>query len=298
MLRANFGDRFMTVVIYTLLIFLAFITLYPFWNSVVISFNSGKDTMLGGITFWPREFTLENYNVVFEDKRIIKGFMITISRTVIGTVVGILATSLFAYGLSRRGLIFRKYYMVMAVVTMYFTGGLIPNFLLIRGLGLMDTFWVMILPVMINVWNMIIFMTFFRSIPAGLEEAAKLDGCGTWSVFFRIVLPLSGPVIATLGLFTAVQHWNEWFLPSIYLNNTDLYPVQTLLRQILNSNIMSEQLSNLDSAALTQLSKMQSITTKSLSMATMVVSTLPVMLIYPFVQKYFSKGVMIGSLKE
>lgn len=298
MVRLGFGDRVMVIMIYVILVVLAFSTFYPFWNAAVISFNQGSDTSLGGITFWPREFTLENYKIVFNDERLINGFYISVMRTVIGTIVSIITTSIFAYGMSKRELIGRKYYMIMCIITMYFSGGLIPSFLLIRALGLMDTFWVFIIPSLVSVWNMIIFRTFFRGLPAGLEESAKIDGCGNWGTFFRIVLPLSGPVIATLSLFTAVNHWNDWFFPSIYINNENLMPIQTMLKQILNTNIVSDQIGNLDSAAQGQLQKMQSVTSKSLSMATMMIATVPIIMVYPFVQKYFVKGVLVGSLKE
>lgn len=277
---------------------MAFVTFYPFWNGLVISFNSGSDTAMGGVTFWPRDFTLENYGIVFQDTRLLNGFKISVLRTVIGTISSILVTSIFAYGMTKSELIGRKYYMIMCIITMYFGGGLIPTFMLVRGLGLMDSFWVFIIPGLVSVWNMIIFRTFFNGLPNGLEESAKIDGCGNWGIFFKIILPLSGPVIATLSLFTAVSHWNEWFLPSIYINNENLLPIQTMLRQILNSNIMSEQMSNLDSASQAVLSRMQSVTSKSLSMATMMVATLPIIMVYPFVQKHFVKGVLVGSLKE
>lgn len=298
MIRDSFGDRFMVIFIYVFLTVLAFTTLYPFWNAIVISLNTGVDTSRGGVTFWPREFTLENYQIVFSDKRLMTGFFISIARTIVGTITSIIATSIFAYGMSRRELIGRKYYMVISIITMYFGGGLIPSFLLIRSLGLMDSFWVFIIPSLISVWNMIIFRTFFAGLPAGLEESAKIDGCGNWGTFFRIVLPLSGPVIATLALFTAVGHWNEWFLASIYISNENLLPIQTILKQILASNISSEQMANLDSAALSRLNALKTVTSKSLSMATMMVATLPIVMVYPFVQKYFVKGVLVGSLKE
>ncbi|WP_274364263.1 carbohydrate ABC transporter permease [Paenibacillus thermotolerans] len=297
MVRLSIGDRVMLVVIYIALALLAFTTFYPFWNAAVISLNAGSDTALGGITFWPRAFTWENYQVVFEDKRLLNGFYISVLRTIVGTVSSIIVTAVFAYGLSRSELMGKKFYMVVCIITMYFSGGLIPTFLLIRELHLMNTFAVFIIPSLVSVWNMIIFRTFFKELPAGLEESAKMDGCGNWGTFFRIVLPLSGPVIATLALFTAVYHWNDWFLPSIYITNEKLLPIQTMLKQILNSNIVSEQMSNLDSAAQGKLGAMQTITSKSLSMATMMVATIPIILVYPFVQKYFVKGVLVGSLK-
>lgn len=297
MIRQSFGDRLFSGVIYVLLTLLAFSTFYPFWNAAVISFNSGADTSLGGITFWPRVFTLENYEIVFNDKRILNAFGVSVLRTIAGTAASILITAVFAYGMSKNHLMGRKFYMVLCIVTMYFSGGLIPSFLLIRSMGMMNTFWVFIIPSLVSVWNMIIFRTFFKELPAGLEESAQMDGCGNWGIFFRIILPLSGPVIATLALFTAVYHWNDWFLPSIYITKEHLLPIQTLLKQILSSNIMTEQMSQMDSAAQSRMEQMRTVTTKSLSMATMMVATVPIMLVYPFVQKYFVKGVLVGSIK-
>ncbi|WP_066187154.1 MULTISPECIES: carbohydrate ABC transporter permease [Gracilibacillus] len=298
MIKPTLSDRIMIIFIYVFLIGLAFITFYPFWNSLVISFNAGKDTMLGGITFWPREFTWENYQVVFQDKRLLNAFLITILRTGIGTFLSVLVTALLAYGLSKKELIGRHFFMIFCLLTMFFSGGLIPTFLLVRGIGLMDSFWAMIIPTLVLVWNMIIFRTFFQQLPKGLEESAKIDGCGNWQIFFRIVLPLSGPVIATLSLFTAVFHWNDWFFPSIYITSEHLIPIQTLLRQVLNSNTVTSQMSQLDAGALAHMSNVAKVTGKSLSMATMMVATIPIMLVYPFVQKHFVKGVLIGSLKE
>ncbi|RJG16641.1 carbohydrate ABC transporter permease [Paenibacillus thiaminolyticus] len=298
MIRDNIGDRIFVAFIYVFLTVLAFSTFYPFWNSLVISFNEGLDTAKGGITFWPRAFTLENYRIVFEDSRLMNGFVIAALRTVIGTLSAILATSIFAYGMSKRELMGRKYYMIMCIITMYFGGGLIPTYMLIRGLGLFNSFWVFIIPALISVWNMIIFRTFFQGLPAGLEESAKIDGCGNWGTFFRIVLPLSGPVMATLSLFTAVAHWNEWFVASIYITNEDLLPIQTVLRQILFSNIASEQMANVDMSAIAHMNAAKKITSKSLTMATIMVATIPIVCVYPFLQKYFVKGVLIGSLKE
>ncbi|MEJ8303741.1 carbohydrate ABC transporter permease [Saccharibacillus sacchari] len=297
-MKQSAGDRALLIVIYALLAIMAFVSFYPFWNAAVISFNNGTDTMRGGITFWPRSFTLENYAVVFEDSRLINGFVISVLRTVIGTLLSIGATAIFAYGMSKSELIGRKGYMVFCIITMYFSGGLIPTFLLIRSLDLFNSFWVMVIPGLISVWNMIIFRTFFKGMPAGLEESAKIDGCSNWGVLLRIVLPLSGPVIATLSLFTAVYHWNDWFTPSIYISNADLLPIQTKLQQILNSNIMSEQMAQMDSAAQGRMGRMKAVTTKSLSMATMMVATIPILCVYPFLQKYFVKGVLVGSLKE
>ncbi|AIQ23779.1 ABC transporter permease [Paenibacillus sp. VTT E-133280] len=298
MKRTNIGDRLFIGFIYVFLTLLAFSAFYPFWNSLVISFNEGMDTSKGGITFWVREFTLENYKIVFEDSRLMGGFVIATLRTVIGTVTAILATSIFAYGMSKRELMGRKYYMIMCIITMYFGGGLIPSYMLIRSLGLFNSFWVFIIPALVSVWNMIIFRTFFQGLPQGLEESAKIDGCGYWGTFLRIVLPLSGPVIATLSLFTAVNHWNEWFVASIYITKEELMPIQTILRQILFSNIASEQLSNVDASSIAHINSAKKITSKSLTMATIMVATIPIVCVYPFLQRFFVKGVLVGSLKE
>ncbi|MFD0717187.1 carbohydrate ABC transporter permease [Paenibacillus sp. GCM10027626] len=298
MARLGYSDRLMVTCIYIFLGLLSFTALYPFWNALVVSFNVGKDTALGGITFWPRAFTLENYKIILSDSRLLNGFFISVSRTVAGTISAILMTALLAYGMTRSNLIGRKYYMVYFVITMYFSGGLIPAYLLNRSLGLMNTFLVFIIPSLISVWNMIVFRTFFKNLPVGLEESAQIDGCSNWGIFGRIVLPLSGPVIATLGLFTAVAHWNDWFLPSIYITSDHLLPIQTMLRQTLNSTIVTNQSSVLDSASIALMEQTRTVSTKSLTMAMMMVVTIPIMLVYPFVQKYFVKGVLVGSLKE
>lgn len=297
-MKDTMGDRIMMICIYTFLTVLAVSTLYPFLNAVAVSFNQGLDTSKGGVTLWPRVFTLENYKVVFKDDRLMNGFVISILRTIIGTASAILCTAIFSYGMSKKELMGRNFYMVMCIITLYFAGGLIPSFMLIRNIGLMDSFWVFIIPSLIGVWNMIIFRTFFQGLPVGLEESAKIDGCGNWGTLFRIVFPLSGPVIATLALFTAIYHWNEWFYAGIYISDQSKYPIQTMLRQILLSNIVSDQAGGLDASSLAHLQRAKTVTSKSLSMATMLVATLPIICVYPFVQKYFVKGVLVGSLKE
>lgn len=291
-------DRAYDAFIVVILLVLSFVTLYPFWNSMVISFNVGSDTALGGITFWPRAFTFENYQVVFKDDRLVQAFLISVLRTVVGTFLSIAFTAMFAYGLTKRALLGRKFFMMMCIFTMFFSGGLIPTFILIRGLHLIDTFLVLVVPGIIVVWNLIIFRTFFQELPDGLEESAKIDGCNYIRTFFSIIVPISGPVIATLSLFTAVGLWNDWFTASIYINNPQLMPIQTLLNQIINSNAMSEQLSSAGGEASEFVRQLKGVSTKSLVMATMMVTTLPIIMVYPFLQRFFVKGVLVGSLKE
>lgn len=296
-MRLSLGDKILQRTIYILLTLLSVIMLYPFWNSLVISFNQGSDTALGGVTLWPRVFTLENYYIVFQDHRLLNSFWVTILRTLSGTALSVFFTALLAYGMSKKTLLFRKQYMVFFMITMFFSGGLIPTYMLIRSLGMLDTFWVLIIPGIISVYNMIVIRTFFSALPDGLEESAKIDGCSNYGIFFRIVIPISGPVLATIALFTAVGHWNDWFTGAIYITKDPLLPIQTLLRQIMNSNIMTDIASS-NAIALDHMNRNRTITTKSLTMATMMIATIPIILTYPFLQKYFVKGVLIGSLKE
>jgi putative aldouronate transport system permease protein len=295
-LHSSRSEKIMHAVIYALLALLAFMAFYPFWNSLVISFNTGSDTSTGGVTFWPRVFTLENYRIVFKEDAIFHAYLITLLRTVLGTALSMFFTSLFAYGLSKKGIIFKKGYMLFCIFTMYFSGGLIPYFILIYQMHLYNTFWFLLIHGMVSVYNMIIFRTFFMELPDGLEESARIDGCSNFGVFFRIVLPISGPVMATLGLFTAVGLWNDWFTPAIFINNQNLIPLQTLLVQIINAGATASLMTNLNSYA--QSMVQNTVTVKALQMATMMIATLPILAVYPFLQKYFVKGVMVGSLKE
>ncbi|RUT46800.1 carbohydrate ABC transporter permease [Paenibacillus anaericanus] len=295
-MKLNFSDKVLQVIIYFVLILLSFITFYPFWNSLVMSFNVGSDTSLGGVTFWPRAFTLENYQIVFKEKQIFTAYGVTIARTLIGTFVSMFFTSLFAYALSKKGIVFKKGYMIICIVTMYFSGGLIPYFILVYNLHLYNTFTFLIIHGMVNVYNMIIFRTFFAELPDGLEESARIDGCSNFGVFFKIVLPISGPVVATLGLFTAVGLWNDWFTPAVFISDQNLIPLQTLLVQIVNAGTTASLIQNLNTYA--QSAVQNSVTVKALQMATMMVATLPILFIYPFLQKYFVKGALVGSLKE
>jgi putative aldouronate transport system permease protein len=294
--RMPMEDKLLVVTIYALLVVLCFTMLYPFWNSLVLSFNDSQDTARGGVTFWPREFTLENYRYVFQNPRIPQAFMITVLRTAVGTVGTITITSLLAFALSKKELRFRNLYMILCVVTMYFHGGLIPRYMVLRSLGLFNTFWVMVIPVMVNVFYMIIFRSFFRNLPSSLEESAEIDGAGYYVRFFRIVMPVSKPVFAALILFVAVFHWNQWFDAAIFIQKRDLMPIQTLLRQIIHNNAASQLAAEIGGQAAEQI-RQNLISTKSLQMSTMMVATIPIILVYPFLQRYFVAGIMIGSLK-
>ncbi|WP_461203222.1 carbohydrate ABC transporter permease [Enterococcus sp. N342-3-1-2] len=272
-----------------MIFFLAIIAL-PLWNIVALSFNDATDAARGGIYFWPREFSLESYYTVFEDTAIYKAFVISVAKTVIGVLLHTALTAMVAYGMSRRNLIGRKLYMNMGILTMFVSGGMIPTFLLFKQLGLLNNFWVYIIPVLFSFYDMVILMNFFRSIPFSLEESAMMDGANPFTIFVKIILPLSLPVLATIALFHGVFQWNDYMTANIYVDDRSLYPLQMLLFRIVSEN--------LSPAVATGTNVVRNTTSQSLQLATMVVTTVPVVVIYPFLQKYFIQGMTLGSVKE
>lgn len=269
--------------------FLAIIAL-PLWNIVALSFNDATDAARGGIYFWPRKFSLESYYTVFEDSAIYKAFVISVAKTVIGVVLHTALTAMVAYGMSRRNLMGRKIYMNMGILTMFVSGGMIPTFLLFKELGLLNNFWVYIIPVLFSFYDMVILMNFFRSIPFSLEESAMMDGANPFIIFVKIILPLSLPVLATIALFHGVFQWNDYMTANIYVDDRSLYPLQMLLFRIVSEN--------LSPAVATGTNVVRNTTSQLLQLATMVVTTVPVVVIYPFLQKYFIQGMTLGSVKE
>jgi len=280
---------FNTANVIFLVFFLAIIAL-PLWNIVALSFNDATDAARGGIYFWPREFSLESYYTVFEDSAIYKAFVISVAKTVIGVVLHTALTAMVAYGMSRRNLMGRKIYMNMGILTMFVSGGMIPTFLLFKELGLLNNFWVYIIPVLFSFYDMVILMNFFRSIPFSLEESAMMDGANPFIIFVKIILPLSLPVLATIALFHGVFQWNDYMTANIYVDDRSLYPLQMLLFRIVSEN--------LSPAVATGTNVVRNTTSQSLQLATMVVTTVPVVVIYPFLQKYFIQGMTLGSVKE
>lgn len=272
------------------MVFFVAIIALPLWNIVALSFNDATDSTRGGIYFWPRIFSLESYFTVFEDDAIYRAFIISVAKTFIGVILHTIFTSIVAYGMSRRDLVGRKIYMNMGILTMFVSGGMIPTFLLFKQLGLLNNFWVYILPVLFSFYDMVILMNFFRSIPYSLEESAEIDGANPFTIFTRIILPLSLPVLATIALFHGVYQWNDYMTANIYVDNRDLYPLQMLLYRIVSQN--------LSPAVATGANVVRNTTSQSLQLATMVVTTVPVVIIYPFLQKYFIQGMTLGSVKE
>lgn len=288
------GDWVFEILNVFIMLAVCIVCLYPFWQMLMISLNDPIDAARGDIYFYPRQFSLESYKAVFQNEMLGSAFLVTVARTVIGTATSLLATSLLAYGLSKSKLMFNKGYTIFALITMFFSGGTIPYFIVMEALGFVDNFLVYILPMLISVWNVIILKSFFQNIPPSLEESAQLDGCGWYKLFFRIVVPLSVPALATVGLFNAVAQWNSWFDANIFIfDKTYLYPLQTILMQIINQNEGKVQIDKIMGG-----SSGVKVTSESLKIATMMVATLPIVCVYPFIQRFFVKGIMLGSVKE
>ncbi|WP_127534665.1 carbohydrate ABC transporter permease [Paenibacillus kobensis] len=289
--RQSLSESVVEVLITLLMLIVCFATLYPIWYVLVNAFNDGADAMRGGIYWWPRVFSIKSFHAVFQSDGILTAMGITVAKTVIGVIVHVFFTAMVAYAFSRKELIGRKIYMLIGTVTMFFGGGLIPYYLLIRDLHLLDNFLVYIIPAAFSFFDLIIFLSFFREIPAGLEEAARIDGANDLQIFYKVIIPVSMPVVATIALFHGVYQWNDFFTGMIYINDMDMQPIQTFLYRVVAQSSSNQMLA----AMPTNVSV--SVTSQSLKLATMVVTTAPIVFVYPFLQKYFVKGFMIGSIK-
>lgn len=298
-IKMSRSDFAVQVIIYILITLLCILIIYPFWYMLILSFNEGADATKGGIYFWPRKFTLFNYQMVLANPAIRKAYLVTIGRTVLGTFGGVFVTALAAYALAEEKLPGRKIFSYFILIPFIFNGGLIPYYLTLNELHLLNTFWVYVIPSLFNIWNMFVMKQFFSEIPVSLTEAATIDGAGEMTVLFKVVFPLSLPLLATMALFTAVGHWNSWFEGAYYVSSENLIPLQTYLQKLLNSMQASTQgneIGNNMSASILE-QQMATITTNSVRMASIMIATIPIMLVYPFLQKYFVKGVRIGSVK-
>ena len=294
-IKVNPLDRGIQLLIYLVIILLCLTILLPCLNVLVLSFNDGKDAARGGIWFWPREFTMANFKEVFNDGSIMDAYGISIARTFIGTFLSLLITTMAGFALKQKDLPGNKILTMLITFTMLFGGGMIPTYIQYNNLHLLNSFWVYVVPGLISVTYLLMVRTFFEGIPDSLEESAKLDGCGYFKVYTTIMMPLSKPVIAVVGLYTAVNHWNDWFAGAFYMNDPSKWPVQTVLQNMLTKAMSAQQEITSVSQALAQGAK--STTTDSLKMAAVVVTTVPILCIYPFIQKYFAQGSMIGAVK-
>ena len=279
-------------------VFLALVSLtciLPILHVFAMSLSDSNAALAGRVTFWPVQFSLSAYEYLIQKKDFFHSVSISAWRVLIGTLINMVLIVLAAYPLSRPATHFkaRKWYMLYFSITMFIGGGLIPTYMIIKNLGLLDSFWVLILPGALNIWNVIIMMNFIRGLPHAIEEAAFVDGANHWQTLFKVVLPMSKPSIASLLLFSMIGHWNAWFDGIFYMNNPNNYPMATYLAtQIISSN------QNMTNMTREQLALLSSLSEKTVRSAQLFISIIPILVVYPFLQKYFVKGITVGSVKE
>ncbi|MCI9462713.1 MAG: carbohydrate ABC transporter permease [Lachnospiraceae bacterium] len=292
--KGSFSDKLFVFCNTLFMILFVVITLYPVINTVAYSFNDGIDAVRGGVHILPRMFTLKNYSVVLHMQNFVTGAVVTVSRTVLGTILALVTNAILAYIISRREFLFKSQLSLFWVITMYVNGGLIPVLLLYKNLHLTNTFWVYIIPGMVSAFNVLVMRTYMQGLPDSLEEAAKIDGAGYTTIFVKIITPLCKPVYATVALFVAVGHWNSWFDTMIYNRMKSEYTtLQYELMKLLSS--VMHQSGSATSANSANASAVTPITVRS---AATVITMLPIICLYPFLQRYFVAGLTIGGVKE
>ena len=287
----SFWNRLFDVSNYFFILSITLLALIPLVHVLSVSLSTPSAATGGYVTFWPIGFSLNAYEAIFKTQSVFRAFIISVERTVFGTILSMFLTVITAYPLSKtpHELKGRNIFIWIFVFTMLFNGGMIPRFMVIRNLGLLNTIWALILPGAISVWNIILMMNFFKEVPKELEEAAILDGASPWQVLWKVVFPLSLPALATLALFTAVWHWNSWFDGMIYMTNSANYPLQTYLRTVVIQ--MNNVTLNVNATDVAKLSN------RSLHAAMIFVTTLPILVVYPFLQRYFVSGIKLGAVK-
>lgn len=286
-------DKIVNILFYVIAVLMIIVVIYPLWFVVVASFSNPADVANGEVWLWPKKWDISGYKELFKQAQIWRSYGNTILYTIIGTLIGLAVNVPAGYAMSRSDLKGKKWINIFYLIPMFVSGGLIPTYFVVKAFGLLDTFWVMVLPFSVSTYNIIVVRTFFKeSLPETLWEAAQLDGCGTFRYFIQFAIPLSKAILAVVGLWTAVGIWNSWFNALIYVQNENLVPLQLLLRRILitNQSLLGAATGTM-AQELRQLSDM-------MKYASIVVSTLPIMCLYPFLQKYFNQGVMIGAVKE
>ncbi len=269
---------------FLILTFSVLATLYPLIYMIAVSFSKDIYVLRGEVSLIPKGFTLDNYKRVFANSGLINSFENSILYTFFGTILSLFMTALAAYALSKKRIVFSKFFTIMIIITMYFNGGMIPTYMVVRNLKMIDTIWAVLLPSAMSTYNLLVMRSFFDNFPTEVEEAAQIDGVNDLQLFFKIVLPSSRPVLASVGLFYAVAKWNAFFEPFLYLTNEKLFPLQLVLRAIL-------------SAGATNVNQDTLVAVASLRYACVIISIIPIVAVYPFVQKYFVKGVMLGAVK-
>lgn len=291
-IRKSWGERIFDTGNVTFMLLVSFVSFYPLIYVLLASLSDPTAVAAHrGMMVYPVGFTLEAYENVFKNPSIVRSYMNTLIYVSAGTAINIFLTALGAYGLSRRDVMWKNTIMFLIVFTMFFSGGIIPSYILVDKLGLMNTYFALLLPNAISAFNLIVMRTAFQGIPYSLDESARIDGASDWKILFRIVMPLSLPVIAVMVLFYGVSHWNSWFGAMIYLQDRSLFPMQLILREILISNDTTSMTIDASAADVARIGQ-------TIKYATIIIATLPVLMLYPFLQKYFVKGVMIGAIKE
>lgn len=286
-------DIAFSVFIAVFMILFVVVTLYPVLNTLAISFNDGTDALKGGIYLWPRKFTLKNYTTVLQKNNLVTGAIVTVARTVIGTVLSLVLNAILAFIVSRPRFLFRKQLSLFWVITMYVNGGMIPTFVLYKNLQLTNTFWVYVIPGVISAFNMLVIRTYMNGLPDSLVESAQLDGAGYTTIFVKIISPLCKPVYATVALFVAVGQWNSWFDAMLYNRMSSEYTtLQYELMKLLSS------VTNQSASAETMKNAMGAVTPVSIRAAATIITMLPIICIYPFLQNYFVAGLTLGGVKE
>ena len=290
------------VIIYLTLIFVVIVTVYPFWNTLALSFNDGLDSLKGGITFFPRKFTIKNYSNLFETDYIFKAGLISVSRTILQTVLNVFCTSMLAYSLSRKEFVLKKSLTAVIVISMYVNAGLIPGYMLTKKLGLLNNYLVYIIPNLIDAFNFILVRTYINGLPDSFVESARIDGANEFKIFLQIIMPLIIPSIAMTCLFVAVNAWNSWFDTYLYTSGKkNLHSLQYVLMSFLQaSQQQSNSASNANALAVAAASGASAaqVTPVAIRASITIVATVPILIVYPFVQKYFVTGMTIGGVKE
>lgn len=266
---------------------------FPLWNVIVISLTDYQDYVANPLMIFPKEITMEAYDYIFANDDLLTSLKVTVTVTITGTLGSMLFSVAGAYALSKKKMPGRNFFLTLILITMFFNGGIVPNFLLIKDIGLYDTIGAMIFPTMINTWYLIIMKNYFAGLPEALEESARIDGANDITILLRIILPISTPIIATFTLFYGVDRWNEWWNAMMYINDTRKYPLQLLLRNLIVKNFSSASMAT----AYAQ-DSVQFVAKENIKMATAVVAIVPITVVYPFLQKYFAKGVMVGAIKS
>ena len=281
------------IIIYTIIVLFSFMCLYPFIYAIAVSFNDGLDTLKGGIYFIPRVFTLDNYTLIFQEDYILGSYLISIARVLSSIILIVLVNALLAYSLSKKTIKCRKFLNYLVIIPMYINGGFLPTYLVLKSYGLINNVWVYVLPHVVVSFYLILLKAFFSELPVEMEESAFLDGAGHITLFAKIIFPLSMPVIAVVILLAGVYHWNDWFDGVTYMRDIKLYPCASLLFKMLQDNSISNEIM----LAISRIRGDSSVRPEALKMTMLVVVTVPILFIYPFLQKYFMKGMMIGAIK-